>query len=467
MISINDKIWRTIKQTIEAYKLLKKNDKIIIGFSGGPDSVALFLVLLHFKKEYNLKLYLAHVNHNLRGEDSVKDQEFAVQLAKKYNTPIKVKSIDIPELKKRNKHLSIEQIAHNKRYEFFNAFIKKIRFNKIALGHNLDDNMEYYFLKTFNGGTLHSLSGIKPCENNIIRPLSYCEKRDLENFVISLGERFCIDQSNRDNNIPRNWIRNKMIPYIVKNYHPITHSMTQVFDNLYWENDFIEQYVASFFNKVVFHDNFYSAYFKIDKSFFYHPAFIRRLLQKIFFNLDIKYNYSYINDITEYILNKDCPSQRADSLFVWRYHSFILFTKKKYCKMFKFNDISISDQINIENTVLNVKLKEIKKTEYKLDKNALFFDIEKINQINIRQKKIGDYIILMNTDFRVKLKKFLTDCRIPVPLKNMVPVIEINNEVAGLFLNLFPVCLTNRIHDKYKVTHKTKSILKVEFEQKL
>ena len=106
MITIKDKIFQTVLHTISEFKLIKKNDKIVIGISGGADSLSLFLVLNEIKKQYSLKILLAHLNHQLRGDESDKDEKFLLQLSKKYHVPIIVKRVNIPLLKEKNRKLS-------------------------------------------------------------------------------------------------------------------------------------------------------------------------------------------------------------------------------------------------------------------------------------------------------------------------------------------------------------------------
>ncbi|MBU1076148.1 MAG: tRNA lysidine(34) synthetase TilS, partial [Spirochaetes bacterium] len=234
MISIKEKIFQITRETISEFELIHKKDKIIIGISGGADSLSLFLILNEFKKEYDLTLLLAHMNHKLRGLESDEDQKFIIRLAQKYKTPVKIKTVDIPALKTKNKKLSLEEIAHHERSEFFLTLLKKEGYNSIALGHNLDDSVENFFLRACNLSSLRSISGIKPKQGSIIRPLTNCLKKDLEEFAGSYNIRIRKDRSNGDNSIPRNWIRNKMVPYIEKNYKPIKKQVSHLLNILYY-----------------------------------------------------------------------------------------------------------------------------------------------------------------------------------------------------------------------------------------
>jgi len=468
MTSIKQKIYNIIHATIQEYNLIKKNDKIIIGISGGPDSVSLLLVLNKLKNVYNLKLLLAHVNHMLRGKDSDKDEEFVRNLANEYKIPARIKKVNIPVEKKKQKKLSIEEIGHIERTRFFQFLLKKEKFDKIALGHNLDDRIEHFLLKSLDGGSLSSLSGIKPCENSIIRPLIKCYKKDLALFIQEHDIPFRTDHSNLNNAFPRNWIRNKLIPYIEKNYKPIKNNLSNLINILHYENDFTEHYYHQITAaNLTYSSSFYTAQLRLNRLIYKFLAIQRRLIRDILINLKITYNFKIIDRISQFLSEQDQTSIQISNLYIWKYQDQCFFSLKKYMKKNtiyinqKNSDIKI-ENINIRAKINRVEKKSLKPGEKK-KKNILLFDQDKINQIIIRQKKIGDYIILMNTNFRTRLKKLFIDLKIPNPLKQVIPIIEAGNEIIGIYFNIYPVFITNRISDRYKITEKTKNIIRMEF----
>src|SRR5208283_3403414 len=120
---INKIILESTYKAIKQYHLINKNDKILIAFSGGADSLALLLVLLKIQNEFNLTLHLVHINHKIRKKDSDLDAKYVKKIANQFHIPITIKSINIPALKKINKHQSLEEIAHQKRMLFFNSLL--------------------------------------------------------------------------------------------------------------------------------------------------------------------------------------------------------------------------------------------------------------------------------------------------------------------------------------------------------
>jgi tRNA(Ile)-lysidine synthase len=207
-----------VKSTIKRYGLINRNDKIVIGVSGGPDSVALLYILNSLKKELKISLHIAHLDHMLRS-DSHKDREFTEALAQKLNLPITSAQINVKELVKGG---SLEEVARNARLGFFFKVAKDTKANKIALGHNLDDQAETVLMRILRGTGLYGLSGILPRREisgfQIIRPLIEVRRKDIESFLRRRGLKGRIDASNRKDIYFRNRIRNKLIPYLEEGY---------------------------------------------------------------------------------------------------------------------------------------------------------------------------------------------------------------------------------------------------------
>lgn len=212
-------ILEKVKNTIKKYRLINKGDKIVIGVSGGPDSVALLYLLNALKKELKINLYIAHLDHLLR-KDSYKDREFVEDLSKKLKIPITCGQINVKELAKIG---SLEEIARNARLGFLFKIAKDIKADKIALGHNLDDQAETVLMRILRGTGLYGLSGILPQRNiggyEIIRPLIEVKRIEIETFLKRKKIKPCIDASNLEDIYFRNKIRNKLLPLLEKEYN--------------------------------------------------------------------------------------------------------------------------------------------------------------------------------------------------------------------------------------------------------
>lgn len=217
------------KNTIRRYKLIKEGDRIVMGVSGGPDSVALLYLLDSLKKEYKLKLYIAHLDHMLRKESQL-DMIFVENLAKKLKIPIITAKINIKNLNTRG---SLEETARNVRLDFLFKVAKDTKSTKIALGHNLDDQAETVLMRILRGSGLYGLSGIAPKRRilrfTIIRPLIEVYRREIEKFLRQKKIKSCIDKTNFKDIYLRNKIRNKLLPLLAKEYNK---NIKEVLSNL-------------------------------------------------------------------------------------------------------------------------------------------------------------------------------------------------------------------------------------------
>jgi tRNA(Ile)-lysidine synthase len=208
-----------VRATVRRHNLLNKNDKVVIGVSGGPDSLALLFLLNRLKREFKLTLHLAHLDHMLRKE-SPQDAEFVRELAYKLRLPITTARINIKALAKKG---SGEEIARNVRLGFLFKVAKDIKAKKIALGHNLDDQAETVLMRILRGAGLSGLSGILPKRDiagyQIIRPLIETSRKEIEAFLKRKKIQPRRDASNLTDIYFRNKIRNKLLPLLESQYN--------------------------------------------------------------------------------------------------------------------------------------------------------------------------------------------------------------------------------------------------------
>lgn len=200
-------------------KIIKENDIIIVGFSGGPDSVFLVEMLLKLREIIKFDIILAHVNHLFRGEDSDNDEFFSEDYARKNKLLFFSKRIDVQKIAK-EKVKSFEEVGRDIRYSFFEEIKKKYKASTIATAHNKDDQIETFLFRLIRGTSLDGLEGIKSIESkNIIRPISEFYKEDILNYLDKNNIKYKIDRTNLENDYTRNSIRLDLIPFIEKRYN--------------------------------------------------------------------------------------------------------------------------------------------------------------------------------------------------------------------------------------------------------
>ncbi len=229
--------------TIRTYNLLFSGNKVLIALSGGADSVALLKVLNELKNDLDLNLEALHVNHMIRSDDADKDENFCKVFCDKLNIPITIIREDIPALAEKEKK-GLEETARNFRYKVLNEIADNNGFDKIAVGHHADDQVETVLFRIFRGTGRSGLIGIPIKLNKIIRPLLHVTKKDILEFLKDEKIEFCYDFSNEDNNFTRNYIRNSLLKDIRKNINSSIDSIIlNVADTLLEEDRFLESIV--------------------------------------------------------------------------------------------------------------------------------------------------------------------------------------------------------------------------------
>lgn len=192
-------------------RLLDQGDRVLIGLSGGADSVCLFLVLLAMKEELSLSLAAVHVNHNLRGGEADADERFCKELCTKYGVPFYRISVPVAELAKKQ-GWTLEEAGRNARYTAFSEWKERLACNKIAVAHHKNDQAETVLFQLFRGSRLKGLAGMEAKRKEIIRPLLCVTRKEIEAFLEKEKQDFCIDRTNLEEDYTRNCIRNRILP---------------------------------------------------------------------------------------------------------------------------------------------------------------------------------------------------------------------------------------------------------------
>lgn len=263
---------RKVLQAVKEYGLIRKFDRIVLGVSGGPDSIALLYCLLALKEEYRLTLHIAHLNHMLRPKDSTKDAEFVRGLAKKLGFACTIKKVNVKALNKG----SLEETARQARLDFFLETAKRIKADKIALGHTLDDQAETVLMRLLRGSGLLGLSGILPKREisgvTVIRPLLGIKRKEIESFLKAKRIIPRQDESNLDDRYFRNRIRRKLLPRLEK-YNPnIKEVLAASAQNIALDYDYVSGSSLKIFNRLAKINNDQSIRIPSDKCLRLHPA---------------------------------------------------------------------------------------------------------------------------------------------------------------------------------------------------
>ena len=237
--------------TIKKYNLINPGDKIVLGVSGGPDSISMLNILNEIKNDFQFEIYVAHINHMIR-EEACDDEKYVQDYCEKNNISFYVKRIDVQQFANNSK-LGTEEAGRKIRYEFFEDVMQKVGANKIGIAHNKNDKIETIIMNLIRGSGLSGLKGIEPLrDDKYIRPLIECERHEIEQYCEQYNLNPRIDKTNFENDYTRNKIRNIVIPYIQNEFNP---NIIQTIDRLSQvaveESDYINKQTSDIYQKLL------------------------------------------------------------------------------------------------------------------------------------------------------------------------------------------------------------------------
>ena len=240
-----------VLKTIKTYNLIEENDKIVIGVSGGPDSICLLHVLYSLKEKIGFDIVVAHVNHMLR-EVADMETEYVQKFCKNLKIECFVKKADISDLAKTQKK-GTEEVGREVRYSFFDEVAKKTGANKIATAHNSNDRAETVILNILRGSGLSGLKGIEAIrDKKYIRPLINIERQEIEKYCTENNLDPKYDESNKENIYTRNKVRNTVIPYIKKEFNPnIIKTINRLSSLATEENEYLQNITKQAFESLL------------------------------------------------------------------------------------------------------------------------------------------------------------------------------------------------------------------------
>lgn len=237
-----------ILQTIIKYNLIESGDKIVLGVSGGPDSVCMLIVLNKLRKKLNFDIVVAHINHGLR-ENAKIDEEYVLNLTQSLGIQCFVYHANVKEEAKKQKR-GLEETGRIIRYDFFQEILKKENANKIAIAHNANDNVETIIMNIMRGSGTSGLKGIEPKTDIYIRPLIEIKREDIEEYTAEFNPRH--DESNDENEFTRNKIRNIVIPYIKSEFNSnILDTITRLSAISKEESKYLEDKTVEAYNAIL------------------------------------------------------------------------------------------------------------------------------------------------------------------------------------------------------------------------
>lgn len=271
----------SVKNTIERYSMINKGDTVIAAVSGGADSVALLYVLYSLKNELGFSLAACHVNHNLRGEESDGDERFVRRMCRFLDIPLYVASIKVNDL--RQKHDSLEECARRLRYEFFDSIS---RGKLIATAHTASDNCETILINMVRGTALSGICGIPVKRDNIIRPLLYNTRGDIERYCTENSLDYVTDSTNLSDDYTRNKIRHKVVPLLREINPALFGAISKLSQSVSDDDRYLDKIAAQLMEKAHTQDDKYD----VNVLYTAEECILRRIVTMLFRNNDIPLN---------------------------------------------------------------------------------------------------------------------------------------------------------------------------------
>lgn len=454
-----------ILNTIKKYRLIKKNDNILLGVSGGPDSMALFYVLKDIKKQIGFNLYVAHINHGVRGGAADKDQRHVENICSKYNIPIFSKKVNMDEYGKKH-GLSSEEAGRIIRYKFFRKILRQIGGGKISVAHNRNDQAETVIMRFIRGSGVDGLMGMDYINDDIIRPMLNITRAEIESYCEDNNIPTRLDKTNLETIYGRNKVRLELIPYIRENFNNgIIDTLWRMSHIMRDDGEFLNEYSKNSYNEVLYNESH-------NKILLYNRKILK--LHKSIKSRIIRYAISKIKGNTKNIEQKHMEAiltlssnnttgkslDISGDLIVKLSYDFLIIQKKSIKEDISFNyrvDINNNNYIEELDAIIKGEIKDINNISLNTnDRFIKYFDYDKIKDgIIIRTREPGDRFIPLGMNGTKKVKDFFIDKKISKEQRGQIPIVVSGGKIIWI--------VGYRISEEFKLTNNTKKVLVLKY----
>jgi len=446
---------------------LEKGDRLIVGVSGGVDSMVLLHLLNACRETFDLSLIVAHINHGFRPEESEREAELVQKESARFHLPFEYGRFNVREFRKLG-GLSPQDAARRIRFHFFYDLLRKHHAQKIALGHNADDQVETVLLRLIRGSGLRGLKGILPIrEGKVIRPLLEVWREEIDSFALGKKIPFLCDSSNLKNDYLRNRIRLSLIPFIEGEYQPhFKETLLRTSKILREEDDYLEKEAEEAYQKVI-HEAKDALAFNFSEYQTLHRAIQWRVVKKI--SEKILGSGKVMEDGGEAEFHKIHQNlhQSSPSFLIELSHGF--WVEKRYdLVLFGKGEVKPSSPFEVElispgHTIVEEIGKEvvIEETDrgqfgdYSGPPDTALMDYESLRfPLKMRNFRPGDRFCPLGVKGSQKLKDFFIDHKVPKFERPRVPLLISEEMIAWI--------VGYRIDERVKITERTRKVLKVK-----
>lgn len=456
-------MFKRVLEFVQQNRMIGSRDRIVVGVSGGADSVCLLLVLSEMRKLYDLNLFVVHVNHGLRAEEALRDQVFVENLCKELGVVCQVCQEDVAAYGKA-KGYSLEEAGRILRYEAFEREYKKRDCNKIAIAHNKNDHAETVLFNLARGTGITGLTGIEPVRGHIIRPLLSVTREEIEAYLGERGRHYCVDSTNLIDIYTRNKVRLNIIPELNKiNEQAVAH-ITNCAKQLSEIEDYLKKQTNQAYARIVTEKNGQYCV-KVGDLSREELVVRKRVIRQMIFSLGNQLRNIEEKHILAVLgLCEKGVGKRVNLpygiLAVREYEEIRIGFVPDSKEASEPLGIKIDKMGNYHLSNLGIEL-EVELLDYKknmiIPKNRYtkWFDYDKIkNTIFLRNRMQGDYLQINNKGNVKTIKALFIDEKVPKEQRDSIPLLCDGNHVMWV--------LGGRISEGYKITEQSRKILVVK-----
>lgn len=429
--------------------LFSKDDRILIALSGGVDSV----VLSHLMCRANYKISLAHCNFHLRDEESNRDEAFVRRWAKENNIPLFVKEFDTYQYMKENK-LSLEMAARDLRYNWFNSLLESERFTCLCTAHHLDDSIETFFINLLRGTGIAGLHGIKVKNDKIVRPLLFATREEILSYAKQNNISYVEDSTNSETKFTRNKIRHNLFP-VLREINPNFEFALKKDIEYLNDTEFIFRREIEKTKKEIIETEQEVIKINISKLKQLNPMkiYLYEILSEYGFN------ETNINDILS------CLDEISGKQFFSKTHRLVKDREYIFIDVIKNN--TTNDFFLIDNCQSSLiyplkmqieLLRDLKFINISKDKNIAMLDADLLKfPLILRKWRQGDSFVPFGMRKEKKLSDYFTSNKYSLLDKENQWILCSEEKIVWL--------VSERIDDRFRISNKTKNILKIEVEK--
>ncbi|WP_353094405.1 tRNA lysidine(34) synthetase TilS [Tissierella praeacuta] len=454
-----------VLSSIREYDLINENDNILVGVSGGPDSMALLYVLLEIKDSIDFNIHIAHVNHGVRGEDAKSDQIFVENVARKLGLPYYTKDVDMIKYGK-EKGISSEEAGRELRYGFFRGILTKLGGGKIAVAHNKNDQAETLIMRFLRGTGIDGLKGMDFRTKDIIRPILGIDRKEIEAYIEKKKIETVLDKTNLEPIYSRNKVRLEILPYIERNFNPnIVNTLWRMSRVSSIDSEFLEEFSESRYNIIVKNQDKHSIILDGGKLLDEHKCIQQRIIRMSILKINGSLQgisevqiSTVINLLSTFDTGKEV--HLSNNIIAKLSYGDLVIEKGinknniNYSYSLRFPGFNIIEDIGYS---FNIKIFNMDKDFImNKDKNTKYFDADKVKGKLVARNRInGDRFIPFGMRGTKKLKDYFIDEKIPKELRDKIPLIVDDENIIWV--------VGYRTNDLYRVTKKTKRILLISY----